>query len=97
MTDFMSLVKETECSFRKYVSEYKGQHLLVYGGGHKARCIISYLKANNISDFSVCVDKKYFESGKMLDGVAVECIETSLKFIGGSRFGFLGSQLYNEG
>lgn len=75
---FMSLVNEHECVFDNYAKTYCGQPLVVYGCGYKAACIIQGLHDYEIKHFKVCVDRKYFKSGKIVDGHEVCDLETTL-------------------
>ena len=76
--EFMSLVNEHECVFDNYAKTYCGQPLVVYGCGYKAACIIQGLHNYEIKNFKVCVDKKYFKTGQVVDGYEVCELETIL-------------------
>lgn len=75
---FMDRIYEKECKFKRYISEYYGQPLIVLGGGNSAKGIVRYLKSQGIKEFHVCVDKEYWKPGLMVENCKVESLDDLL-------------------
>ena len=75
---FMNEVTERECALKKYVREYKGQPLVVLGGGRNALGIVKYLKENNIYDFYVAVDRQFYKPNQYLEKYEIKLLDDVL-------------------